>query len=277
MASGNFAGLEETGELMDTFSANFLAGFAAEVAGNVVNQMGPILKGKFGPNPQRLALERSIHMGTLALLRPPNGLDSAVLDQLQLGLERFFRHDEAWAALVDLIRGSSHNLFRLDALFQEQVFGAEELLALDAKGCLQRFEIGFWKQAQLEPELAGVLIIGQAQEQTGLQRQMVALLTTIYEVLGNDYRRVGTLGLKAEGPRAETITATNVAGTQIFIHPDALQGNGSTAQAGWRHDYLRDLRTNASSSRWMSWVAMQVRGRARPWIRSMSAWTPPRR
>jgi formylglycine-generating enzyme required for sulfatase activity/energy-coupling factor transporter ATP-binding protein EcfA2 len=197
---------------MDTFSASFLAGLAAEVGGGLILEMGRSLKEKFGSEPQREAIERSIHMGILAMLLPARGLDEDFRGQLQIGLHRFFAKSEAALAVVDLLQGRSLDVASLAESFRHEVFGVEDLPGLRAEACLPAFELGFWRQAEAEDALASRITVGEARSQTALLRQIVEVLRQLLDGQSTGSPRIDTLGLSAD-----SITGTNVAGQQIII------------------------------------------------------------
>ncbi|MBK7782534.1 MAG: SUMF1/EgtB/PvdO family nonheme iron enzyme [Ardenticatenia bacterium] len=219
---------------MDTFSASFLAGLAAEVGGGLILEMGRSLKEKFGSEPQRAAIERSVHMGILAMLLPARGLEADLRDQLQTGLHRFFTTSEAALSVLDLLQGRSVDIASLAKSFRHEVYGAEELVGLRAETCLEAFELGFWRQAEAEEALANRITVGQSRVQTALLRQIVGVLKQLLDGQSAVAPQVGTLGLSAD-----SITGTNVAGQQIIIQLGELRGASHLVDDHVLRRYLR--------------------------------------
>jgi formylglycine-generating enzyme required for sulfatase activity len=159
---------------MDPFTADFFSNLAAGLTGQVINGLGGALKRQIAGTPAELSLRRGLEAGVVAAVAQSTAQEPAESALLHDIFNDFFHDPLVGVQIARLLRGRSWDRAEIAELFAEAGYVAEQLPGLSLDAALDAFAGAFLEAADAEPELQGLIQIGQLRQQTGLQAALLA-------------------------------------------------------------------------------------------------------
>lgn len=250
---------------MDPFTAEFLSGQAAKLTGNVIAGLGGVLKRQVVGTPAEQALRRAMEAGVVAAVTQSTAQEPGQAALLHDIFSEFFHDPAVGGQLALLLRGIGWNREQLAGLFADAGFVAEQLPGLRLDAALDGFAGAFLEAADAEPDLQGLIQIGQLRQQTGLQAAMLAEMKKLVTAWQSDqvsHVDKGSL-LDAAGRPVYTLTIGRIIGRDQIIDADnVLSGDfqhatvhivnqymNAPGDALWSGDHVRD-----ALKRYLEWV-----------------------
>ncbi len=138
--------------------------------------------------------------------------------------------DDLGRSFAPLLKGHEWDLAEMRELFEDAGYSSETLPCFDFDSAFTAFAGGFSAAAVEQPALRGEIRTHLLFEQLALQTEMRDALRELVAFLGQ--AKPGTAAVAAE-----QITATNVAGTQIFLGAHSLS-SAPQKGGGWEAHYL---------------------------------------
>ncbi len=170
---------------MEPFSAAFLSGLAANLSKGVVNSLTGALKRQVSGTPVQAALERSLYAGVVALAAQATAAEPEQAQLLASIFEEFFHYPAVWVQVSGLLKDRPLDHGELRNLFADADFDEATLPNLNFDAGLDAFALAFVEMADGEPDLQGIIQIGQLRQQLGVQQaqldQIKLLLAAVRE------------------------------------------------------------------------------------------------
>lgn len=158
---------------MDPFTAAVLTSLSVKLTETVAKKLSGKLKNQVLGTPAQQALERSLYRAIVALVAQTTAATPEEEQLLADIFERFVTLDEVGGEIDRVLRGNTLDYDRLEELFAEAGYVAEELPGLDFKVGLDTFAAAFLAAADSEKELQGVIQIGQLRQQLAVQQELL--------------------------------------------------------------------------------------------------------
>ena len=168
---------------MDPFSAAFLSGLASNLAKGVAGSLTGTLKRQVAGTPAHQALERSLYAGVVALAAQSTAAEKEQAQLLASIFEEFFHYQAVWVQLGGLLKDRPLDHDQLRDLFNDAGFDEATLPNLNFDAGLDAFAAAFVEVADGEPDLQGIVQIGQLRQQTQLQTDLLTQVKALVAFL----------------------------------------------------------------------------------------------
>jgi predicted NACHT family NTPase len=213
---------------------NFLAGFAANVAANLIQAAGSKIETKLQQPEVRKAVERCVKDASAALLTRVQEPTPEKQHQLLDCFQDAFKNRSISREFNKIFREKGPDAEELVYLFEEEAdWNLKDLPWIDFKDGMQTFITAFLESAIREPRLNEIIRAEHLIQQTRLQRELLEEVRRIVAFLRND-------NLRVVGINADQIQAHNVA-NEIVIH-QIFQTDTQEKRAGAEEQhYLKTL------------------------------------
>jgi|LGVF01.1.fsa_nt_gb predicted ATPase len=205
---------------MDPFTTGFLTSIAASLTNHVLSALGRRLRDTVAGTEEKKALERCIEVGVVALVTTA-GTDVPEEKALLADIfGRFAADEDVGKELGALFRGNAPDIEELRYLFEQAGYDPGTLPGLDFEKAMAAFQAAFLAAAAKEPTLQGMIQTNHLIIQTGLQRELVAGMCQLVDLVGQ--AEPGSLVVKGREVLA-TIEGKQV--VYVMVPHDAQPGD----------------------------------------------------
>ncbi len=172
---------------MDQFTASYLSELTASLSAGLIEGLTRKLKTDLQGGELRLALDRALDAGVIALVASASGAQPDETDHLDGIFRRFFGEPEVGRELGNLLRHNGLDMDEMRDLFADAGYDADTLPHLDFEVGMQAFQGAFLLAAIEEPELNAIIEAHRTLRQTEIQeelldslRELVRMLTAVH-------------------------------------------------------------------------------------------------
>ncbi len=227
---------------MEPFSVAYLSSLAAGLTQGVIAGLGRALRGQIEGKPAQQALNRSLEAGIIALVAHSTAAAPEQQSLLRDIFDEFFHDPAVGGQVASLLRGHGYDRERLALLFADAGYVAEQLPELTFNDGRDAFAAAFLAAADAEPELQGLIQIGQLRQQTGLQAELLAQMGELIATVKGLAVGVRAGKIVEEGSGRvvfEVKIGQYVAGDNVQGHKNELSGNFQGATLHFVTQYIQ--------------------------------------
>ncbi len=200
---------------MDQFTASYLSELTASLSAGLIEGLTRKLKTDLQGGELRLALDRALDAGVIALVASASGAQPDETDHLDGIFRRFFGEPEVGRELANILRHNGLDMDEMRHLFAEAGYDADTLPHLDFEVGMQAFQGAFLLAAIEEPELNAIIQAHRTLRQMEIQEELLDSLRELVRMLA---------AVKAS-ERAVRAGELLIDGTAVYRFPLQVLGN----------------------------------------------------